>query len=487
MSSVKLWPIGASSVSLVSPEELKNPEFVGKGGFGVVFRAHHKTWNLDVAVKIVNSKKISREVKAMVNLRNENILLLLGVTEDLQWDYVCGQALVTRYMENGSLSGLLQPTCPRPWPLLCRLLQEVVLGMCYLHSLNPLLLHRDLKPSNVLLDPELHAKLADFGLSTFQGGSQSESGLGSGESRDSGGTLAYLAPELLDNVNTKASEASDIYSFGILMWSVLAGREAELVDKTSLIRGAVCDRQIRPLLTELPADSPETPGLERLKQLMTRCWSPKPKDRPSFQDCEPETNEVYILVKDKVDGAVSEVKHYLSQHRSSDRKLSAREPSQRCAEMDCPSKASVSKMLDQLHLEDPSGPAPEKCKSLSEGRTQEAPTGHAPSARASSDTVAGTPQIPQTMPSRGTTPGPVFTETPDPDPQRNQGDGRHGTPWYPRTAEPNQMTGSQSLVFNNCSEVQIGNYNYLAVQPRTAFPKRDPAQFGRGRGWQPFH
>lgn len=104
--------------------------------------------------------KISREMKAMVNLRNENVLLLLGVTEYLEWDYVSGQALVTRFMENGSLAGLLQPTCPRPWPLLCRLLQEVVLGMCYLHSLNPPLLHRDLKPSNVLLDSELHAQVS---------------------------------------------------------------------------------------------------------------------------------------------------------------------------------------------------------------------------------------------------------------------------------------------------------------------------------------
>lgn len=104
-------------------------------------------------------QKIAREVKAMVNLRNENVLLLLGVTENLQWELVSGQALVTRFMENGSLAGLLRPTCPRPWPLLCRLLQEVVLGMCYLHSLDPLLLHRDLKPSNVLLDPELHAKV----------------------------------------------------------------------------------------------------------------------------------------------------------------------------------------------------------------------------------------------------------------------------------------------------------------------------------------
>lgn len=160
MSSVKIWHNGASSISLVGSKELKNLGFVGKGGFGAVFRARHRAWNLDVAVKIVNSKKIAREVKAMVNLRHENVLLLLGVTENLEWDYVSGPALVTGFMENGSLAGLLQPSCPRPWPLLCRLLQEVVLGMCYLHSLNPPLLHRDLKPSNVLLDPELHAKVS---------------------------------------------------------------------------------------------------------------------------------------------------------------------------------------------------------------------------------------------------------------------------------------------------------------------------------------
>ena len=63
-------------------------------------------------------------------------------------------------MENGSLTGLLLPQCPRPWQLLCRLFQEIVLGMCYLHSQNPVLLHRDLKPSNVLLDSDLHAKVS---------------------------------------------------------------------------------------------------------------------------------------------------------------------------------------------------------------------------------------------------------------------------------------------------------------------------------------
>lgn len=96
----------------------------------------------------------------MASLRGQHVLHLLGVTEKLEWEYMRGPALVTQFMENGSLVRLLQPRCPRPWPFLCRVLQELVLGMCYLHSQNPVLLHRDLKPSNVLLDSDLHAKVS---------------------------------------------------------------------------------------------------------------------------------------------------------------------------------------------------------------------------------------------------------------------------------------------------------------------------------------
>lgn len=103
---------------------------------------------------------ISREVTAMAGLRSQHVLVLMGVVEKLEWEYLSGPALVTEFMENGSLEGLLQPGCPRPWPFLCRLLRELVLGMCYLHSQNPVLLHRDLKPSNVLLDSDLHAKVS---------------------------------------------------------------------------------------------------------------------------------------------------------------------------------------------------------------------------------------------------------------------------------------------------------------------------------------
>ncbi|XP_049624920.1 receptor-interacting serine/threonine-protein kinase 3 [Suncus etruscus] len=287
MLTDSIWQNGPRDSPLMPCEILTNPQFIGKGGFGKVFKARHKDWMQDVAVKIVDSESISEEVKAMANLRNEFVMQLLGVTNKLTWAGKAQPALVTHFMEYGSLTGLLQPECPRPWPLLCRLLWEVVRGMCYLHSLNPVLLHRDLKPSNVLLDKELHAKVADFGLSTFQ----------TEKPEQARGTLEYLAPELLAKRNQQASRASDVYSFGILMWSVLAGREVETVSHTSLMQGAICMRHNQPPLTELPQPSSERPGLEELTILMKDCWSFTPQDRPSFRECSSKIEAAFKLVK----------------------------------------------------------------------------------------------------------------------------------------------------------------------------------------------
>ncbi|XP_062946178.1 receptor-interacting serine/threonine-protein kinase 3 [Cynocephalus volans] len=422
----------------------------------------------------------------MASLRSQYVLLLLGVTENLEWEYVSGPALVTQFMENGSLVGLLQPQCPRPWPLLCRLLQEVVLGMRYLHSQNPVLLHRDLKPSNVLLDSELHAKLADFGLSTFQGGSRS--GLGSREPR---GTLAYLAPELFADVNRKASMASDVYSFGILMWAVLAGREAEPMAHTSLVCKAVCEKQIRPPLTELPQSSPETPGLEDLKELMQCCWSYEPRDRPSFQECQPKTDEVFNLMKGKIDAAVSMVKKFLSEHRSSNRRLSTPEPGQGRTEVDGfegtteASASMISERLNNLNLEGSLSSFLEKCTSHTErSRAQEEQVHPASTAGTSSDSVARPPQTPENLPFRNQMPGPTLTGTAGLGPQGNQEAERCGTIWSSRAPGSNPTTGPPSVTLHNCAGVQIGNNNYLTTQQRTAWPTQRLSTSGMGRGWQ---
>uniref|UniRef100_G1RZW1 Receptor-interacting serine/threonine-protein kinase 3 n=1 Tax=Nomascus leucogenys TaxID=61853 RepID=G1RZW1_NOMLE len=483
MSCVKLCP-SAASAPLVSIEELENQEFVGKGGFGTVFQAQHRKWGYDCR------KAISREVKAMASLDNEFVLRLEGVIEKVNWDQDPKPALVTKFMENGSLSGLLQSQCPRPWPLLCRLLKEVVLGMSYLHNQNPVLLHRDLKPSNVLLDPELHVKLADFGLSTFQGGSQSGTG-----SREPGGTLGYLAPELFVNVNWKASTASDVYSFGILMWAVLAGREAELPTEPSLVYGAVCKRQTRPSLAELPQAGPETPGLEGLKELMQLCWSSEPEDRPSFQECLPKTNEAFQMVKNNMNAAVStgSVKNFLSELRSSDRRFSTPESGQGGTEMDdfrrttenqhsC-NDVMVSEGLNKLNLEESPSSVPKKYLSLTKrSRAQEEQVPQARTAGTSSDSMAQPPQTPETSTFRNQMPSPASTGTPSPGPRGNQGAERRGMNGSCRTAEPNPVTGLVNV--HNSSWVQVGNNNFLTMQQTTALPTGGLAPSGKGRGLQ---
>lgn len=459
MSCSKLWQTGAPA-PLVSIEDLKNQNFIGQGGFGRVFQAQHQTWGYDVAVKIVDSKRITREVKAMASLRHPNVLTLLGITEKLEWDHALGPALVTRFMENGSLAGLLQPKCPRPWPLICRLLHELVLGMCYLHSQNPVLLHRDLKPSNVLLDPDLHAKLADFGLSTFLGGSQS--GAGSGEP---GGTPAYLAPELLADVNQKASKESDVFSFGILMWAVLAGREAKVVNKTSMAQLGVCEFQARPSLSELPQPGPGTPGLEGLLELVPLCWAHEPKKRLSFQGCRSYTEKALCLVLDgagaEMDAAVSTVKKFLSERRNGNG-LSAPEPGSKGTEMDgrgaYPGSPDpvVSDMLKDLNLKETPNSVSEKCTNLPE--KTEAQKKHVPpawTAETPSDSAAQPPPTSGTSPFRNPTPA----WTPRPGPQGNQGSERYGTNWPGRSSIP----GPWYPCIQNSQGVQIGNNNHMVV------------------------
>ncbi|XP_076983188.1 receptor-interacting serine/threonine-protein kinase 3 isoform X2 [Tamandua tetradactyla] len=429
-----IWSTGAPAPK-VSFEELENPTLVGQGGFGVVFRARHKKWGYDVALKLVNSETLSKEVKAMGSLRNQFVLLLLGVTEKLKSAYGCRPALVTRFMENGSLTELLQPGCPRPWPLLCRLLQEVVLGMCYLHSLNPVLLHRDLKPSNVLLDSELHAQLADFGLSTFQKSSKS------GKSFSNPiGTLAYLAPELLADVNQNPSTACDVFSFGILMWEVLAGKEAEM-PKTTLMKILVCEEQSRPSLRELPQPGPKTPGLEDLKELMQQCWSHKPSDRPSFQDCQPKMAAVILQVQDEMDASVSMVRTFLSEHRGSNRRGSAPKLGPGGMEMDGAGvDPMISEFLNNLHLEEDPSSDPKEYVKFTEGiKPKEEQVQEARSAGTSSDSNARPPQTPESSSFINQMPSLASNWASGPWPQENQGAEKQGNNWSPLNHQTNSI------------------------------------------------
>lgn len=93
---------------------------------------------------------------------NPNVLRILGVYKSqAQGDRSAIKVgLVMEYMERGSLADLQEVLKGPPlWPLAFRIINQIALGMNFLHQLNPPILHLDLKPSNVLLDDSLNAKV----------------------------------------------------------------------------------------------------------------------------------------------------------------------------------------------------------------------------------------------------------------------------------------------------------------------------------------
>jgi serine/threonine protein kinase len=124
--------------------------------------------------------------------------------------------LVMECMEHGSLRELLlNETFVLEPQILLSLLRDVAAGMKFLHMASPPIVHNDIKASNILVDRNMRAKIADFGLST---------------NRKAGiiaGTPAFIAPEVLRG--EQPTTASDAYSFAITMFEVRCSSAAPMI------------------------------------------------------------------------------------------------------------------------------------------------------------------------------------------------------------------------------------------------------------------
>jgi serine/threonine protein kinase len=100
------------------------------------------------------------------------------------------------------------------WSALCVSIgAEIAGGMHFLHQQE--IMHRDLKPENVLLDSNYHPKICDFGVARLMKE-------GSHQFTMTGqiGTPIYMAPEIIVGNRNRYGRGADVYSFGILMWSM---------------------------------------------------------------------------------------------------------------------------------------------------------------------------------------------------------------------------------------------------------------------------
>ena len=187
-------------------------ELQGNGPMSQVWRAHDRTLDRTVALKILSPTadlgRFRREAKAVAALAHENVMRVYDYGEDEARPFMALEWLPGETLESRLASGPLPPAETH------RIAVSIAAGLAHLHGRG--LVHRDLKPANVLFDEDDRPKLGDFGLA--------RSIAGPGTLTEAGtvlGSAAYISPE--QATAEPAGAASDVYSFGVILFRMLTG------------------------------------------------------------------------------------------------------------------------------------------------------------------------------------------------------------------------------------------------------------------------
>lgn len=303
-----------SAPVLVDDSSLDAWTKIGSGGFGQIYKSRHKRLCCDVAIKLLHNddggSSLYRELDMMRQGSSPYVIHVIGLFRGIS-PAASGTriGLVMEFMERGCLATLQERLLEAPpWPLVFRLAHQIALGINFLHNLPLPLLHLDLKPSNVLLDSSLNAKLTDFGLAKVYK-SVSRAILDNAAEE---GTLSYMPPEAFDDLSYTPTKASDIYSYGILLWSIISGKQPYKHALSRVIRVLVPQGD-RPSVEAISAQARGINGLTKLQELMERCWAGIREERPSSYDCSLETEELFKLHKHNINSAVHHVQNKLDQ------------------------------------------------------------------------------------------------------------------------------------------------------------------------------
>ena len=242
---------------------------VGLGGMALVYKAYDLQLEQDVALKMIRTdeippsqldrlmKRFEREAKAQSRFTHPNIVPVYdyGKFEGVPY-------LVLKYLPGGTLKERMDG--PFAIEETLRILIPISDAVAYAHSKN--VLHRDIKPSNIIFDHEDQPLLADFGIAKVleaNEGTLTGTGLGVG-------TPEYMAPEQWQG---KASEASDQYALGVLLYELLTGTKPFTAETPLAVAlKQINDPLIRP--TEL------VPGIPLdVEHIIIKTMARKPEDR----------------------------------------------------------------------------------------------------------------------------------------------------------------------------------------------------------------
>ena len=238
---------------------------LGRGGMGVVYKAHEASLNRFVAIKVLGEhltedpthvERFLREAQSAARLNHPNIVQIYAISEDagrhfFVMEHVTGQSLQRVLRSRGRLDSVQT----------ARIALQAASGLHAAHAHG--IIHRDIKPANLLIDDRGLVKIADFGLALMGGAASRLTATGMFM-----GTPGYLSPEQC--LDQGIDHRTDIYSLGVTLFEALSGKAPFTGDSPLAL--------LRQIIEVEPPDLAElAPGVDpELRALVARMMA---KDR----------------------------------------------------------------------------------------------------------------------------------------------------------------------------------------------------------------
>lgn len=192
-------------------------ELIGEGGMAQVYKAECSILCRTVAIKILRPQYASdaefverfrREARAAASLSHPNIVSIYDVGQEDGMDYI-----VMEYLPGCTLKQIIKDEAPLSIERALEITRQIAEGLNHAHQRN--IVHRDIKPHNILVTPDGHIKVTDFGIArAISAGSLTQAG-------EVMGSVQYSSPEQAKG--EPVGPQSDLYSLGCVLYELLTG------------------------------------------------------------------------------------------------------------------------------------------------------------------------------------------------------------------------------------------------------------------------
>jgi serine/threonine protein kinase len=261
----------SASLSGTSLGRYQVEHLLGRGGFGEVWRGYDPELNRAVAIKLARMDRefssaklnaLQEEARKAASLSHPGIVQVYDIVQFEQRFFV-----VSEFIEGETLSERLRRQ-PVSVDQAVSIVLDIARALHHAHTRD--IIHRDVKPANILLRSNGAAVLTDLGLALFEQELPRQG-------KQLSGTIRFMSPEQAAGDMTRVDHRSDIYSLGLVLYYMLAGRLPFPVADTETYLRYLVTREPRPLRTIVESLPPE------LDRICMRCLEIAPKDR--FSSC----------------------------------------------------------------------------------------------------------------------------------------------------------------------------------------------------------